>query len=176
MQSNSRELFQANIDTPLGKMVAIANESQLLLLLFADQKNLDQKLKSISSTAKIINKRNLVLQETEKQLNQYFNSEREYFDLPLELTGTKFQRNIWKLLTNITYGKVISYAALAKKFGNGQAYRACANANAANNVAIIIPCHRVINSNGNLGGYAGGIDRKNKLLKKEKAISDILCS
>lgn len=109
-----------------------------------------------------------LLLTTIEQLNQYFNGRRQRFDLPLDLSpGTKFQQKVWHALAQIPYGETISYAKLAQNIGQPTAYRAVANANGKNPFSIIIPCHRVIASDGGLGGYTGGIDKKQLLLSIE---------
>lgn len=108
-----------------------------------------------------------VLQETQKQLEAFFNGKLEAFDLPLRPTGTLFQRTVWDELTRIPYGKTISYGELAKRIGNPVASRAVGLANGKNPIAIVIPCHRVIGSDGKLTGYGGGMDRKKWLLEHE---------
>ena len=108
--------------------------------------------------------------ETQKQLEQYFEGERKNFDLPLLPVGSAFQIRVWKALLEIPYGKTVSYAALAERLGDVNAIRAAAAANGANALAIIVPCHRVIGSDGRLTGYAGGIAVKKKLLRLEHAM------
>lgn len=112
----------------------------------------------------------LLLQCTE-QLIQYFNGSRRQFELPVHQPGTPFQQETWNLLTNIPFGKTISYLQLAIQTGDPKATRAVANANSKNDVAVIIPCHRVIGSNGELTGYAGGLWRKRWLLEHETKIA-----
>lgn len=106
-----------------------------------------------------------------EQLIQYFNGELRQFDLPLNQPGTPYQQDIWNLLVTIPFGKPISYLDLAKKTGDAKATRAVANANGKNNIAIIVPCHRVIGSNKELTGYAGGLWRKKWLLEHEAKIA-----
>lgn len=106
-----------------------------------------------------------------EQLIQYFNGQRRIFELPLHQTGTAFQQDVWNILTQIPFGKTISYLDLARKTGDTKATRAVANANGRNNIAIIVPCHRVIGSNGELTGYAGGLWRKKWLLELEAKVA-----
>lgn len=101
------------------------------------------------------------------QLQEYFAGNRQVFDLSLQLSGTEFQIKVWQHLLKVTYGMTASYAQLSKKMNNSQAVRAVAAANGANAISIIIPCHRIIGSNGKLIGYAGGLDTKQKLLQLE---------
>jgi methylated-DNA-[protein]-cysteine S-methyltransferase len=108
------------------------------------------------------------LQEPIRQLRAYFAGELESFDLPLSPTGTKFQLDVWKRLCDIPYGETISYGELARRIGNPNASRAVGLANGSNPIPIIIPCHRVIGSNGKLTGYGGGLPIKEKLLALER--------
>jgi methylated-DNA-[protein]-cysteine S-methyltransferase len=101
------------------------------------------------------------------QLDEYFNKKREIFDLPLDLQGTEFQKRVWNELLKIPFGKTTSYKELTLKLGDIKAIRAVAAANGANPVSIIVPCHRVIGSDGSLTGYAGGLWRKKWLLEHE---------
>ncbi|TCO72674.1 methylated-DNA--[protein]-cysteine S-methyltransferase [Marinisporobacter balticus] len=109
-----------------------------------------------------------ILKKTSIQLDEYFKGKRKTFDLNLSIQGTAFQKQVWDYLTNIDYGNVVSYKDVAKAIRNEKAVRAVGNANNKNKIAIIIPCHRVIGSNGKLTGYAGGIWRKEWLLKHEQ--------
>lgn len=106
-----------------------------------------------------------------EQLIQYFNGERRIFELPLHQQGTPYQQDVWSLLTQIPFGKTISYLDLARRTGDTKATRAVANANGKNNIAIIVPCHRVIGSTGELTGYAGGLWRKKWLLELEAKVA-----
>ncbi|MDP4263150.1 MAG: methylated-DNA--[protein]-cysteine S-methyltransferase [Bacteroidota bacterium] len=106
-----------------------------------------------------------------EQLIQYFNGERRVFDLPINQEGTAFQKEVWNELCTIPYGRTISYLDLARKTGDPKATRAVANANGKNNVAIIVPCHRVIGSDKTLVGYGGGLWRKKWLLEHEMKVA-----
>lgn len=106
-----------------------------------------------------------------EQLIQYFNGQRRIFELPIHQEGTKFQQDVWNELTTIPFGKTISYLELARRTGDTKASRAVANANGKNKIAIIVPCHRVIGSNHELIGYAGGLWRKKWLLEHEAKIA-----
>jgi methylated-DNA-[protein]-cysteine S-methyltransferase len=101
------------------------------------------------------------------QLDEYFSGERKNFELPLRQNGTEFQQKVWKELMQIPYGQTISYLRLAKRLGNVKAIRAAASANGRNQLCIVVPCHRVIGSNGSLIGYGGGLPRKKWLLDHE---------
>lgn len=106
-----------------------------------------------------------------EQLIQYFNGQRRQFELPLHQSGTPFQQEVWGYLQAIPFAKTISYLELARQTGDAKATRAVANANGRNNIAIIIPCHRVIGANKELTGYGGGLPRKKWLLEHEKKVA-----
>jgi methylated-DNA-[protein]-cysteine S-methyltransferase len=103
-----------------------------------------------------------------KQLAEYFAGERREFDVPLKLAGTPFQQSVWQELVRIPFGETISYGELARRVGKPEASRAVGNANGRNPISILVPCHRVIGSDGKLTGYAGGVDRKKWLLAWER--------
>jgi methylated-DNA-[protein]-cysteine S-methyltransferase len=111
-----------------------------------------------------------VLDETQHQLDQYFRAERTQFDLPLQFAGSAFQLSVWEELLRVGYGQTATYLALAEGLGNRNAVRAVAGANGANAIAIIVPCHRIIGSGGELVGYAGGLRAKQKLLALETGL------
>jgi methylated-DNA-[protein]-cysteine S-methyltransferase len=116
-----------------------------------------------------INAETSLIKEAAKQLGEYFNKERKTFELPLILHGTDFQIKVWNALQDIPYGETCSYGRVAAMTGNPKAYRAVGNANNRNQIHIVIPCHRVIGSDGGLTGYAAGLEIKQKLLELESA-------
>lgn len=111
-----------------------------------------------------------VIEEAKAQLNAYFAGERTTFDLPLRFVGTDFQQRVWQALLAVPYGTTLSYAALTAKVAEPTAIRAVASANGANALSIIVPCHRIIGSNGDMTGYAGGVGAKRKLLGLEGVV------
>jgi methylated-DNA-[protein]-cysteine S-methyltransferase len=113
-----------------------------------------------------------LLQQCIAQLQEYFEGSRKVFDLPLRQQGTAFQLTVWKALTHIPYGRTISYMELAKRINNVKAIRAVGTSNGSNNIAIIVPCHRVIGSDGSLTGYGGGLWRKQWLLEHENKFAN----
>ena len=117
--------------------------------------------------AKYVEESSDVINETINQMKEYFAHERKEFDIPLLMIGTDFQKSVWQGLLKIPYGTTASYLELSKNIGNEKAVRAVASANGANAISIMIPCHRVIGSNGDLVGYAGGLPVKKKLLEIE---------
>ena len=110
-----------------------------------------------------------LMEACKEQLDQYFNGSRKTFDLPLLLAGSDFQKRVWKALMKIPYGKTRSYISLSRELGDEKAIRAVAKANGDNALSIIVPCHRILGSDGSLTGYAGGIRVKKKLLQLEGA-------
>lgn len=160
------------IETPLGTMIACANENGICMLEFSDRKSLSKELEDISKyfKANIVQGENPHFKTLKKELEEYFERKRFDFTVPLAPVGTDFQKNVWEILRTIPYGTTRSYQQQADILGNPKAVRAVANANGLNKISIIIPCHRVIGSNGTLTGYGGGIWRKQKLLELEKAI------
>ncbi|MGC6479164.1 MAG: methylated-DNA--[protein]-cysteine S-methyltransferase [Flavobacteriaceae bacterium] len=144
------------ISTPLGNIALKANSSHVTGLRFVEQAVSDKKNNSP------------IVQQTEKQIEEYFTGERKQFDLPLNPEGTEFQKRIWSLLLKIPFGSTLSYLKLAQLSGNVRGIRAVAAAVGKNPILILIPCHRIIGSNGKMIGYAGGIQRKENLLNLEK--------
>jgi AraC family transcriptional regulator of adaptative response/methylated-DNA-[protein]-cysteine methyltransferase len=168
---SSTTIFRtSSINTPLGSMIAIADEHALYLLEFADHTKLERKIERLRkrTNATIITGITAPIISITDELNAYFDGTLKEFKTPLFLFGTNFQKKVWYALTRVPYGATKSYADQAKNIAQPTASRAVANANGANQMPIIIPCHRIINSNGNLGGYGGGIARKQWLLNHEK--------
>lgn len=169
-----RILSSAWIETPLGSMLAIYDEDRLFLLEFVDRRGLELEIKRLRQRlhARILPDRKALIHDLEKALENYFSGTAQKFSIPFQLVGSDFQKKVWHELLKIPLGETISYKELAKRVGNPKACRAVANANGANQLAILIPCHRVTSSDGSLGGYAGGIARKEWLLKHEKAMAE----
>ena len=159
------------IETPIGSMIAIAKENSLYLLEFTDRRGLEKEIENLRKkfNGAIIPGTNQLLKNLKNELNSYFLGELKDFTIPLARDlGTPFQRKIWQLLQTIPSGETRSYKELAILFGNSNASRAVARANGTNQISILIPCHRIINTNGELGGYGGGVQRKKWLLEMEK--------
>ena len=151
------ETFIQYYPSPIGVIEITANAKSILSIHFVKEKKED-------------NYNNITLKGY-RQLQEYLEGDRREFDLPLEPVGTEFQQKVWMELQNIPYGKVISYLELAKRLGDEKVIRAAAAANGKNPIGIVIPCHRVIGSNGDLVGYAGGLDKKKLLLQHEGILS-----
>lgn len=147
------DLFQSTYNSPLGLIQIFAEHSSIVEIKFSEDRiNLEP---------------NEVTEMCVQQLDEYFNGNLKSFDLPLEPKGTDFQKSVWQSLLNIPYGKSISYKLQAQGLNNPKAIRAIAAANGQNPIAIIIPCHRVLGSDGSLTGYASGLDKKRRLLELE---------
>lgn len=172
LSQNSIILKTTWIDTPLGSMIAIADERALYLLKFVDCCGLAREVERlrIKTKSTIIPGRSSPLNAIEQELKAYFSGNLKQFNTPLCLLGSFFQKTVWNALQEIPFGETRSYAQLAASIRQPSAYRAVANANAANQMAIVIPCHRVINKSGELGGYAGGVARKEELLNLENKV------
>jgi AraC family transcriptional regulator of adaptative response/methylated-DNA-[protein]-cysteine methyltransferase len=158
------------IETPLGTMIACATYQGICLLEFTDRKMLVTELKSIAKllNATIIQGQNKHFDTLETQLCEYFKSDRKVFSVPLHTPGTDFQNKVWNALKQIPYGQTKSYQEQAIIVKSPESVRAVANANGMNRVSILIPCHRVIGSDGQLTGYGGGLWRKKYLLELEE--------
>ena len=143
-------------DTEIGTIKISEKEGKIIGLVFSDSKKENEIEKETDSIIK-----------TYMQLKEYLSGKRKSFDIEIEMIGTEFQKKVWKELLNIPYGETRSYKDIATVIGNEKACRAVGNTNNKNPIAIIVPCHRVVGSNGGMTGYAGGIDIKEKLLKIE---------
>ncbi|NOH78352.1 methylated-DNA--[protein]-cysteine S-methyltransferase [Vibrio sp. RE86] len=150
--------------SPLGTMTLQANKNGLLGAWFETQTTQPKDLGRYTETS-------LILNDAIVQLNEYFSGERKVFDLPIAAMGTPFQQQVWQALTKIPFGETWSYQQIADEIGNPKAVRAVGLANGKNPISVVVPCHRVIGKNGKLTGYAGGVERKAKLLELEQTES-----
>ena len=174
--SRSRDtpvLKATRILTPLGPMVAAASNDALHLLEFTDRRMLETQIERLARrTGGVLSPgRNAILEQTERELAEYFAGDRRDFTVPLAPVGTEFQQTVWNALTGIPYGETRSYGVQAAAIGRPTAVRAVAGANGDNPIAILVPCHRVIGADGSLTGYGGGLRRKEFLLDLEKGVS-----
>lgn len=166
------EVLKADwIDTPLGAMLAVCDAHALHLLEFIDRKALPGELRKLQKTVPggIGIGRTPVTEQVEAELADFFAGKTADFKTPLALHGSDFTREVWQALRDIPAGKTRSYGELAKQLGRPGSSRAVARANGANQIALIIPCHRVIGADGSLTGYGGGLWRKEKLIALERA-------
>jgi len=163
-KENNRTLFWNQIKTPIGDVFFVWKKEGVLLVSFIE-KDYGEKLSGFIKRDFRIIRSSSPLQT---QLKEYFKGIRKKFDLNLVLNGTAYQQKVWKELLKVPYGKTISYGELAKKIGNPKGARSIGMAVHLNPIGIIIPCHRVIRSSGEIGGYASGVDRKKWLLEHEK--------
>jgi methylated-DNA-[protein]-cysteine S-methyltransferase len=153
----------SKMKTPIGELTLIADEKNLLAVLWPNE-----KMERVKIPWGEENKNHPVLKETARQLNEYFAGKRRDFDLPLRMVGTDFQSEVWKGLREIPFGKTSNYAELAVAVGRPKAVRAAGAANGRNPLSIVVPCHRVIGKNGELVGFAGGLETKKFLLALEQ--------
>ena len=171
---SGHELLKADrIDTPLGTMIAVADKRSLHLLEFAERRALPGELKRLLKAARgqLGIGRFEPVDQIEAELGTYFRGERADFETPLTLHGTPFWRAVWAELRRIPPGETRSYSQVAEAIGKPTAVRAVARANGANQISIVIPCHRVIGADGSLTGYGGGLWRKQKLIDLERALA-----
>jgi len=154
-------MYYCTYQSPLGEIALTANDNGLSALAFQAGKS--------PITFAGLTENSIKFSEVIQQLTEYFDGSRKHFDLALAPEGTNFQKQVWQALINIPCGETKSYAWIAKSINNAKAVRAVGTANGANPIALIVPCHRVIGSNGKLTGYAGGLALKAKLLMHEGA-------
>jgi len=169
-QSRSEECIYIDwIESPVGPLLLGALQDGICLLEFTDRARLEIQLNSLQKRLGriLVPGSNKYTDQTREQLRQYFAGERTQFDLPLVYPGTEFEVRVWNALLQIPYGEMRSYEDLATESGSPAAFRAVGRANGMNRIAIIIPCHRVVNKSGKLGGYGGGLWRKQFLLNLE---------
>ena len=156
-------IFISQMETPIGTLEIKADEKSIVSILFLDDE-LHQTAQSCPMN-KVVE--DTVIEICKLQLAEYFAEKRKEFDLPLRFSGTEFQNKVLRQLQAISFGKTISYLQMAKNLGDPKCIRAAGTANGKNPFAIVVPCHRVIGSNGDLIGYAGGLWRKQWLLEHE---------
>lgn len=165
----SKILVHTKTETPIGEMDILATDRGICLLEFDVRTDLEEEIESLKKQFDAVLQigENQHTLELKRQLKEYFARRRQLFSVPTILTGTDFQKKVWIDLKKIPYGTTRSYKEQAEKLGDVKAIRAVAKANGSNKIAILIPCHRVLGSDGKLTGYAGGIDRKRFLLNLE---------
>lgn len=167
-------LQQCEIKTPLGMMVALGNDQAVSFLAFEESDHFLDTLRSFMfkqsqyGHTDVNQQPGAALLSLHHEITAYFAGTLQIFKTPIALHGTDFQKMSWRALCDVPYGETISYAKQAENMGRPAACRAVASANAANYLSIIVPCHRIIQKNGKIGGYAGGVNRKEWLLNHEK--------
>lgn len=174
--SHAAEVFFDQVETPLGPMVTGATKEHLVLLEFADRPLLPTQLDRVAARVggECAGGSSPVIDQLRTELAEFFDGRRRHFDVPLRYPGTTFQESVWRELLTIPVGTTRSYSDVARAIGRPTAVRAVAHANGDNRIAILIPCHRVIGSNGTLTGYGGGLWRKQKLLELEGGVGRLL--
>lgn len=172
---DARTVRVTRILTPLGPMLVGGTDDSLCLLEFIDRRMLETQLKRLRDRlgAVLIPGSNPVTGAAEEELAAYFARGLNEFSVPLEAPGTEFQQTVWQALQDIPYGTTASYGDVARNIGRPTAVRAVARANGDNRIAIMIPCHRVIGSDGTLTGYGGGLWRKRRLLELESGQTEV---
>ncbi len=150
------------IDSPVGKLKLVASEKGLVAILWEN----DNPRRVVLGDMRKAD-RQPILDDAERQLKEYFAGRRQGFSIPLDMRGTPFQQSVWEALLAIPLGETRSYGQLAKQLGKPTAMRAVGAANGRNPISIVVPCHRVIGSSGQLIGFAGGLEAKERLLKIE---------
>lgn len=162
-------IMYRDLESPIGALVAGATSKGLSFLEFKDRWDLDRTRDRMRKQYKLdmVGGTNGFLDQLESELERYFSGELQEFSIPLDLKGTPFQLAVWEQLRNIPYGKTKSYGEIAELVESPLAVRAVGRANGANPLAIVVPCHRIIQSDGKLGGYGGGLWRKKRLLTLE---------
>lgn len=169
---NSKTIITTNFTTPVGELILGSFEDKLCIADWKYRKmrtTIDARIQK-ELGASFVEGNSSVIEETKQQLKEYFNQERKEFTVPLLLLGTIFQKQVWSKLMQIPLGETNSYLELSRQLNNEKAIRAVASANGANAISIIVPCHRIIGSDGKLVGYAGGLKAKEKLLYLEGAL------
>jgi AraC family transcriptional regulator of adaptative response/methylated-DNA-[protein]-cysteine methyltransferase len=158
------------IDTPIGPMIAGANDRGLCLLEFTDRRMLEQQFETLRRrfAAPLVPGSHRYLTQVTRELAEYFDGVRTAFTVPVDAPGTAFETRVWRALGDIPYGETRSYEDIAREVGSPKGVRAVGRANGLNRIAIVIPCHRVVNKSGALGGYGGGLWRKRRLLFLER--------
>lgn len=163
------KIYTTTFESPLGRITLASTNKGLCLLEFDNEKRINNHFNQFKKywDVEIIEEETSITTTTKNQLTAYFSNQQTTFDVPLDLVGTEFQLKVWNELQRIPFGSTRSYKEQAIAVGNLKAIRAVATANGENRISIIIPCHRVIGSDGSLTGYGGGIWRKQKLLELE---------
>lgn len=163
------QTYFTKINSPVGLLTLIASDDSLHAVVW--EKHLEELQNKKTFNDMIQNDKHPIIVLTKKQLSEYFEQKRTHFDIPLAPTGTPFQLQAWSELSKIPYGETISYGEQAKRCGDKKKARAVGMANGKNPISIIVPCHRVIGSNGKLTGFGGGLDTKSFLLRLETTAS-----
>lgn len=149
--------------SPVGRLKLVATDSALVAVIWGNENP-----KRVRQAELVEQLDHPILLDAQQQLNEYFQGQRQTFELPLDFEGTEFQKKVWQALLNIPFGETRSYRQIAEQVGSPKAVRAVGAANGQNPISIIAPCHRVIGSSGKLVGFAGGLDNKEILLKLEQ--------
>jgi O-6-methylguanine DNA methyltransferase len=167
---NKNIIATSIIQTPLGDMFAAASSKGICMLTFYEQSKIDVQIKRLKETfdAEVMRAHNVFFEQLQVQLDEYFQSKREHFEVPLQLVGSTYEQKVWKILMAIPYGQTISYKQLSELINQTNASTAVSKATQRNMIQILVPSHRVINSSGKIGTYQAGVEKKDFLLKHEE--------
>jgi methylated-DNA-[protein]-cysteine S-methyltransferase len=157
------------VNSPVGVLKLVASEKGLVAILWENDDPRRVRLGDL-----VEEPHHPLLVRTEKELREYFAGKRQTFSIPLEMRGTRFQRQVWEFLLGIPFGETCTYGDIAKRLGNPAASRAVGGANRRNPISIVVPCHRVVGAAGNLTGFAGGLEAKTYLLKLETTNDEMM--
>ena len=160
------KIYYADLETPMGTMWAAASEKGLVQFHITYNKEGFMRELKTRIKAEFVEDPSK-FKELKSQLDRYFKGERLVFEVPFDMRGTPFQVDVWKAIYSIPYGKLMSYGGIAKQIGHPKAVRAVGNAVGDNPLGLIVPCHRVVSSNGGIGGFTGGLEWKRRLLAQE---------
>jgi len=173
LNNDSISMYYCQIKTPVGNIISCSSEKGIVMVLFEEEaKKYIEKFLSCQSNH-LIESKNDILEKLESQMDEYFSGNRKNFNLQLDLSsGSDFQKDVWKTVQNIPFGGTRNYGDIANEIGGKNFTRAVANANAKNDVLLLIPCHRVIGTGNKLTGYRGGNERKRWLIEFERSFID----
>jgi AraC family transcriptional regulator of adaptative response/methylated-DNA-[protein]-cysteine methyltransferase len=175
MTLKQNSIVTIHLESPVGSLVAGATREGVCLLEFTEPRRLEAQLQAVQKhfSLPVVSGENELLQKLKMELEQYFAGELRSFSVPLIYPGTPFQQKVWQELLSIPYGETRYYEELAESLGKSGGQRAVGHANGLNRIAIVIPCHRVVNKGGSLGGYGGGLWRKKFLLDLERGQNNL---
>jgi methylated-DNA-[protein]-cysteine S-methyltransferase len=163
----TERFYSGKIKTPIGELIVIVNDQGAVMRLDFDN---DSRIHSAKTRITVTHYDDAAIRHVEQQIHEYFARERRAFDLPLSPIGTDFQKNAWTELAKVPYGTTVTYGELAERAGHIGSARAYGRINALNPISIIVPCHRVIGSDGRLTGFSGGLWKKEALLRLEGSL------
>jgi AraC family transcriptional regulator, regulatory protein of adaptative response / methylated-DNA-[protein]-cysteine methyltransferase len=172
LNNDSISIYYCQIKTPVGNIISCSSEKGITMVLFEEEANVYLEKNRCAGKNRLIRSKNVFLEKLESQIDEYFSGKRRNFNIQLDLSGSDFQKNVWEIVQNIPFGRTRNYGDIANEMGGKNYTRAVANANAQNDVLLLIPCHRVIGNGNKLTGYRGGLERKKWLINFERSFPD----